>query len=748
MPDLLLEILSEEIPARMQPKARADLQALVLKGLSEAGVAHGEASVASTPRRLVLRVKDLPARTEGTVEARKGPRVDAPEKALEGFLRSAGVGREDLERRADKKGEVWFATIRRPGRDVSDVLAEVVADTIRGFPWPKSMRWGAGDLRWVRPLVSILCLLDDRVVPVEVEGVPVGRVTKGHPIHDPEPFEVSGWEEYAAGLADRHVILDHEARRTLIDRNARALAEAQGVALVEDEALLTEVTGLTEWPVPLVGAIEDAFLDLPAEVLTTSMREHQKYFSATDAEGRVTHFVAVANTEAEDAGATILQGNMRVLRARLADAKFFHEADLRAVRERGLEGMAEALSGVTFHNRLGSQAERIERIAVLAGELAPVTGADPEQARLAARVAKADLASAMVYEFPELQGTMGRYYALAQGLPEAVATACEAHYRPLGPSDAVPDHPVGMAVALADKIDLLAGFWAIDEKPTGSKDPFALRRAALGVIRIVLENGLRLRLGAALGVALVRHSYLIGRRDAQALGQPLLDALEGFGLAVAAASRQRFEEAVAKLLSPGSGLAEAVEPGFRDEMREKVSDLLGFVADRLKVALRERGIRHDLIDAVFALGDQDDLVGLVRRVEALQAFLGTEDGANLLAAYKRAANILSAEAKKEGGLPASAVQAAPDPARAVQDEERALFEALAAVERDVAPALAAEDFEGAMARLAALRGPVDAFFEAVTVNADDPALRANRLALLARIRAVTAQVADFSRIEG
>ena len=684
MPDLLLEILSEEIPARMQPKARDDLRALILKGFDEAGIAHDAAEAYSTPRRLTLHVSGLPERTPDLREERKGPRTDAPEKALAGFLRSTGLSADQLERRPDKKGEVFFAVIERPGRSVSDAVADIVPGVIRGFPWPKSMRWGSGELRWVRPITSILCLLDEAVVPFEVDGYSSGNETRGHRFADPAPFAVSGFADYKAGLLTRKVVLDAGEREEIIMTRAVQLCADHGVSLLEDRALQREVSCLVEWPVPLIGEIEDTFRALPAEVLQTAMREHQKYFAAIGAEDRITRFVAVANTEGADGGATILNGNTRVLRARLADAKFFWENDLRAVADGGLHAMAAPLADVTFHNRLGSQAERIDRIALLSRELTAVTGADAALAEEAARVCKADLASEMVYEFPELQGIMGRYYAKAAGLDASVARACEYHYAPLGPSDAVPTEAVAATVALADKIDMLAGFWAADEKPTGSKDPFALRRAALGVIRILLENGIRVHLSEPMGVALMRHVYLMGRRDAKALGEPLFDALDKFNVEGGSADqRAAFENLVEFFLSPQSGLAEAVEPGFADEMRATVADLLGFVAERLKVALRERGIRHDLIDAVYALGDQDDIVLLVKRVEALQEFLGTGDGANLLAGYKRAANILAAEAKKDGG----GMAALPNPALAEQEEERALFQALAEAEAPVAGAL-------------------------------------------------------------
>ena len=745
MPDLLFEILSEEIPARMQAKARDDLASLVLKGLSETGVGHGTVSTFSTPRRLVLHITGLPERTPDLSEERKGPRTDAPEKALAGFLRSTGLTVDQLERRADKKGEVFFAVIEKPGRPLPEALVEILPGVIRGFPWPKSMRWGTGDLRWVRPLTSILCLLDREVVAFEVDGYASGNLTRGHRMVDPEPFAVEGFESYRQGLSDRRVTLEPATREAAIAAGAEALCEKAGVTLIDDPALLREVAGLVEWPVPLIGEIEDTFRDLPPEVLQTSMREHQKYFSAKDASGRVTHFIAVANVEGADGGETILKGNAKVLRARLADAKFFWENDLRAVQGGGLADMAASLTSVTFHNKLGSQAERVDRIAALSRDLAPVTGADAVLAEQAARICKADLASEMVYEFPELQGLMGRYYAAAAGLDPRVAAAAENHYSPLGPSDSVPDESVSVAVALADKIDTLAGFWAIEEKPTGTKDPFALRRAALGVIRLILENNIRMRLSEPVGVALMRHVYLIGRRDAVALGEPLFAALENLTEDSGGAERRaQFENLVSFFMSPQSGLAEQLEPGFEDDMRATIRDLMSFIADRLKVLLRDRGVTHDMIDAVYGLGDQDDLVLLVKRVEALHNFLGTDDGQNLLSGYKRAANILAAEEKKEKAT----IAPHPDPSLANLPDEQALFQALATAEVAVAPALRQEDFGAAMASLARLRAPIDAFFEKVTVNADDPALRINRLALLARIRVVTGQVADFSRIEG
>ncbi|MEM1344675.1 MAG: glycine--tRNA ligase subunit beta [Pseudomonadota bacterium] len=692
MPDLLLELFSEEIPARMQPRARQDLRRLITDHLVEAGLTYESAGSFATPRRLSLSVTGLPQATRPTREERKGPRADAPDKAIEGFLRSTGLTRDQLEERPDKKGTVLFAVIERPGRPSEEVIADAVTATVRNFPWPKSMRWGEGSLRWVRPLRSILCLLSDetgaRTVPLEIGGLTATDTTEGHRFMAPGRFSVTGFESYAEHLAGAKVVLDPDERAARIHHDATQAAFARGLELVEDEGLLAEVAGLVEWPVVLMGDIGPEFLDLPPEVLQTSMKEHQKFFSVRNpATARIEHFITVANIEAPDGGATILAGNARVLRARLSDAKFFWENDLRPVAgqgEAGMAAMAKPLENVVFHAKLGSQADRVARIAVLAAEIAPAVGADPALAAQAARVAKADLASEMVYEFPELQGTMGRYYARAAELPEVVADACESHYRPLGPSDAVPSEPTAIAVALADKLDTLTGFWAIDEKPTGSKDPFALRRAALGVIRLLLENGVRLDL-------------------------------------------QRVFTATDHALVP-----------------KGQADLIGFFADRLKVALRDEGIRHDVIDACFDLGGQDDLVLLVARVRALQGFLNTEDGANLLAGHRRAANIVTAEEKKDG----QSHDTAPDPALAEEDAERALFAALDAAEPAIATALTREAFTAAMATMAALRAPVDAFFEDVLVNAEDAALRQNRLALLNRIRSVMGRVAVWERIGG
>ena len=701
MPDLLLELFSEEIPARMQAKARDDLRRLVTDGLVEAGLTYAGAGTFSTPRRLVLTVQGLTGESRPVREERKGPRADAPEAALEGFLRSTGLTRDQLELRDEKKGQVFFAVVEKPGRPAAAIVAEVVESTIRSFPWPKSMRWGNGSLRWVRPLHSILCLLNDEsgaeVVPLDVDGIVAANTTAGHRFMAPARFAVSSFDDYRAKLQRAFVMLDPAAREAHIWHDATTAAFAQGLEVVPDAGLLAEVAGLVEWPVVLMGAIGADFLGLPAEVLQTSMKEHQKFFSVRNpATGRIEKFVTVANRETADHGATILAGNQKVLAARLSDAKFFWENDLRVVQSIGLEGMAAGLANVTFHNKLGSQADRIARIEALAREIAPLVGASPDLAAEAARVAKADLQSAMVGEFPELQGTMGGYYARAAGLPEAVAAACKAHYSPLGPSDDVPTDPVSVAVALADKIDTLTGFWAIDEKPTGSKDPFALRRAALGVLRLVLGNDVRLSLNARPG-PFATSSDLVGMRDV--------------------------------------GTAQA----FAD-----INDLLAFLHDRLKVYLRDQGIRHDVIDACLAMPGNDDLTLLVNRAEALSAVLKTEDGANLLAGFKRANNILTQAEEKDG----VEYSYGADLKFAENDAERALFTALDQAEATITPAVKTEDFATAMAAMAALRAPIDAFFTDVQVNSDNPIIRRNRLNLLHRIRSVCGQVADLTKIEG
>jgi glycyl-tRNA synthetase beta chain len=686
MPNLLIELFSEEIPARMQAKAADDLRKMVTDGLVEAGLTYAGAAAFSTPRRLTLSIDDLLAESKPVREERKGPATTAPEQAIEGFLRSTGLTIDQLEVRDQKKGQAYFAVIEKPGRKAAEVIAEVLEQTIRNFPWPKSMRWGAGPLRWVRPLHSIVCILSDadgnEVVPVDIDGITSSNTTKGHRFMAPEAFTVIGFDDYEAKLKRAKVILRADERADAIWQDATNMAFAAGLEVVDDKGLLAEVSGLVEWPIVLMGSIDDAFLGLPPEVLQTSMKEHQKFFSVRNPKtGRIEKFITVANIETADQGATILKGNQKVLFARLSDAKFFWDNDLRTVEREGLEAMGAPLANVTFHNKLGSQAERIARIAALAKELAPVVGADAAEAELAAKVAKCDLSSEMVYEFPELQGIMGRYYAKSAKLSDAVADACRDHYSPLGPSDDVPTEAVSVAVALADKLDTLTGFWAIDEKPTGSKDPFALRRAALGVIRLILSNGLTLKL-----------SNIIAKANAGA------DA----------------------------------------------ADLLSFFHDRLKVFLRDEGIRHDVIDACLAMDGSDDIALLVKRARALQDMMGTEDGTNLLQGYKRASNILSQAEDKDG----VEYSFGADVKFAEGDAEKALFAALDTAEAAIAPAMKAEDFAAAMSAMASLRSPIDGFFEAVQVNSENEIIRRNRLNLLSRIRTICTSVADLSRVEG
>jgi glycyl-tRNA synthetase beta chain len=708
MAELLLELFSEEIPARMQGRAREDLGRFLGGALKQAGLEFKEIKTFATPRRLTAVVEGLPARSPDIREERKGPRVDAPELAIKGFLKSAGLASVDrAEKRDDKKGSFYVALLERPGRPTAEVIAEIVPEIVRGFPWPKSMRWGSGKLRWVRPLHSILCLLDGKVVYFEIDGIASGKETRGHRFMAPVPFSVKGFEDYREKLREAKVILDGEERARIISEGAHTLAAKEGLALVENEALLAENAGLTEWPVVLMGSFDEAFLDVPQEVLTTSMKAHQKCFSLRKKEGELANrFILAANLEAADGGNAIVAGNERVIRARLADAKFFFDHDRKVM----LPDRVPKLKEIVFHEKLGSQYERVQRVWRLAREIAPLVGADPDLAERAAILAKADLVSGMVGEFPELQGMMGRYYALDQEEDPAVADAIAAHYKPLGPSDEVPREPVAIAVALADKLDMLVGFWAIDEKPTGSKDPYALRRAALGVIRIVLENAVRLPLQKQI----LSHRVMAGRVPA-----------------------------VHDLVHRKKDVDHRDKPGDDGGGDKAVHSLLAFFADRLKVHLREQGARHDLVDAVFALGG-DDLLMIVRRIEALGRFLDTEDGEHLLTGTERAINILRIEEKKAG----TTFDQTPDPALFKRLEEKALAKAVDEVEEAAAAAVAREDFEGAMGEMAKLRMPVDEFFDHVTVNAAEPDLRANRLRLLNRIRATTLTVADFSKIEG
>jgi glycyl-tRNA synthetase beta chain len=685
MPDLLIELFSEEIPARMQARASEDLKKRVTDGLVEAGLTYAAAAAFATPRRLTLTIEDLLSKSPVKHEERRGPKVGAPDKAVQGFLRGVGLTVDQLDTTEEKKGTFYLARIETPGRCASDIIAEVLSDVIRNFPWPKSMRWGTGQLRWVRPLHRIVCILSDnngtQIVPVTLDGITASDQTEGHRFMAPGSFAVTGFEDYQVKLKRAFVILNPTERAEAIWQTATNLAFARGLELVEDRGLLTEVAGLVEWPVVLMGDISNDFLSLPAEVLQTSMKEHQKFFSVRNpTKNQIQAFVTVANRETSDDGATILAGNQKVLAARLSDAKFFWENDLRVAKS-GMDVWTDQLSNVTFHNKLGSQKDRIDRITALARALAPVTGADADLAEQAARVAKADLSSEMVYEFPELQGLMGRYYAAAAGHPAEVAAACQEHYSPLGPTDAVPTAPISIAVALADKLDTLTGFWAIDEKPTGSKDPYALRRAALGVIRLITKNNLRL---------------------------PLLDT-------------------IAKAYPGADG-----------------DDLLSFFHDRLKVFLRDDGIRYDAIDAVIALPGNDDLARLAARARALAAVLSKEDGQNLVQGFKRANNILS-QAEQADGVEYSY---GADPKFAEDATETALFAALDHAELTIADAMNSEDYTKAMAAMATLRVPVDAFFTAIQINSDNAILRRNRLNLLSRIRSTCSQVADLTLIEG
>lgn len=753
MADLLLELFSEEIPARMQKRASEDLKKLVTDGLVEAGLTYESAGAFVTPRRLCLSVVGLTDRSPDLKEERKGPRVDAPEKAIEGFLRGAGVSKDQLEVRDEKKGQVYFALIEKPGRGASEIIADVVPNVVRNFPWPKSMRWGTGALKWVRPLHSILCILHDaegaEVVPFDVDGIVSGDTTQGHRFHAPDAFKVTSFEQYASELGRAHVVLDAEERAAAIWNDATNGAFALGLEVVEDNGLLAEVAGLVEWPVVLMGDIAEDFLGLPPEVLQTSMKEHQKFFSVRNPKTeRIEKFVTVANRETIDNGATILAGNQKVLFARLSDAKFFWENDLRVAQD-DYTAWTKKLSNVTFHNKLGSQAERIDRIAALAREIAPVVGADADMAEEAARFAKADLSSEMVYEFPELQGLMGRYYAVEAGKSVDVAAAAQEHYSPLGPSDDVPSAPVSVAVALADKIDTLTGFWAIDEKPTGSKDPFALRRAALGVIRSVLEN--RVRVGVSKVFAPNLRPLIAARlvNDRDFLNQKALQFTETefnpdiemsvlksrlLGEIGSASDKQKFQKIFGDTIT---GSLSEIDGAM-------LKDLLSFFHDRLKVYLRDKGISHDVIDACLAMPNNDDFTLLVKRAEALQGFVKSDDGTNLLQGFKRANNILTQAEEKDG----VEYSYGADLKFAEQDEERALFAALDTAEAAISPAMEAEDFGAAMTAMAGLRCPIDAFFEAVQVNADSETVRRNRLNLLSRIRTVMGQVADFTKVEG
>ena len=731
MAELLLEILSEEIPARMQTRASEDLARLVTSALKEAGLEIGEAMNFATPRRLVLTIADVAKKSPAVSEERKGPRVGAPDKALQGFLKAAGLKSiDDTEIIKDpKKGDYYLARIEKPGRNATDIIAEVIPAVCAKFPWPKSMHWGTGTFQWVRPLQSILCILDGKTVPFDIAGIESGNTTRGHRFHGPKPFTVSSFEDYGRKLKKNKVLLPASERASMISDDASELASNAKLELLEDDGLLLENAGLTEWPVALMGSFDTSYLSVPPECLTTAMKAHQKCFSLRDKKsGKLSNkFIAVANLIAPDGGKEIVAGNEKVIDARLADAKFFWEQDLK----RPLDEMATELSAITFHKKLGSQKDRVERIAELSHQIAESVDADPEAARRAAQLAKADLVSGMVGEFPELQGLMGRYYAEKAGAKPEIARAIELHYKPKGPGDAVPrvddGDAVAVAVALADKLDTLVGFWAINEKPTGSGDPYQLRRAALGVIRILIENDLRLALRKTAMEAI--NTIQPTETHFQKLTEETVDLPP--------------EPQVQKFLTPKAKSAKFRTASFENSS-QVINDLLNFFADRLKVYLRDQGKRHDLIDAVYALPGQDDLALIVKRVQALTDFLETDDGENLLAGVKRASNILSIEEKKDKKTYAGEIKGTllNEPA------ERELAAAIAKVKFDTEAAINVENFEGAMRALAELRGPVDKFFDDVIVNADDSALRENRLKLLSEIRATTLNVADFSKISG
>lgn len=746
MPDLLLELYSEEIPARMQRDAQENLKKLVTNKLVDAGLTYEGAKAFSTPRRLALAVHGLLAKAKDVREEKKGPRVGAPDGAIQGFLKAAGLKSIDEAKiQSNKKGDFYIAVIEKKGRAAADVIAEIVPEVVRHFPWPKSMRWGAGTLNWVRPLHSIVCVFgpeteEPEIVRFEIDGVPSGDVTYGHPVMAPGAISVRRLEDYLAKLDKARVIADRDRRKETILADAKDLALAQGLEPVEDEALLDEVAGLVEWPVVLMGEFDKNYLDIPPEVIRATIRANQKCFVLRDprTDKLANKFILVANLEAQDGGAAIKAGNARVIRARLADAKFFWDQD----RKTKLEARLPKFSGITFHEKLGTQAERIERIARLAKELAPLVKADSVKAERAARLAKLDLVTDMVGEFPELQGLMGKYYALAEGIEPEIAAALEEHYKPQGPGDRVPTAAVSVTVGLADKIDTLVGFWAIDEKPTGSKDPYALRRAALGVIRLLVDNDVFIPL-----VPILFERMLIARTN-HANKEKQGDAI------------RKVESAAADILSDNLEIKERAYEFLRITSQEhkgpkyeksdveqstlRLKDLLVFFADRLKVHLREQGARHDLVDAVFALEGQNDLLMIVRRVEALGNFLATDDGKNLLSGYKRAVNILGIEEKKDK----KSYSGEPDAKLLQAPEEKTLAGAIQKAEGEVSAALKQEDFEAAMSAIALLRAPVDAFFDKVTVNADDKGLRENRLKLLNRIRAATRTVADFSKIGG
>jgi glycyl-tRNA synthetase beta chain len=746
MPDLLLELFSEEIPARMQAKAADDLRRMVTDKLVAEGLVYEGAKAFATPRRLALTVHGIPARQADLKEERKGPRVGGPEAAIAGFLKATGLASLDEAQiqRDPKKGDFYVALIEKPGRATIDVLAEILPVIIRTFPWPKSMRWGArsarsGSLSWVRPLHAITATFgleteEPDIVKFAVDGIETGQTTFGHRFMAPQAISVRRFEDYEAKLLEAKVVLDAERRKDTILTDAKQLAFAQGFELIEDQVLLDEVSGLVEWPVVLMGSFDEEFLSIPGEVIRATIRNNQKCFVVRDpkTEKLADKFILTANIEASDGGNAITAGNERVIRARLSDAKFFYETDLRTK----LEDRLPKFDSIVFHEKLGTQGERIERIERLAAEIAPLVSADIEKTKRAAHLAKADLLTDVVGEFPELQGLMGKYYALAQGEDASVAAASEEHYKPQGPNDRVPTDPVSIAVALADKIDILVGFWAIDEKPTGSKDPYALRRAALGVIRLVLASERRLRLQDMFySAGMLVHAYLIWQRDRK---------FEEFLGTIPDELRDSDAFLKFRVAAPSAPERNARWFNAANMSKRAASDLLSFFADRLKVQLREQGARHDLVDAVFALEGQDDLLMVVRRVEALGKFLDTDDGKNLLAGTKRASNILAIEEKRDKRT----FEGAPNPALYSLDEEKALADAIDLAKVGASVAVMNEDFASAMEAMAKLRPAVDAFFDKVKVNDDDLKVRENRLKLLNEIRAATRAVADFSRIEG
>jgi glycyl-tRNA synthetase beta chain len=777
MAELLLELFSEEIPARLQPRAAEDLARLFVEALAAEGLSGGEVRSFATPRRLTVVIDGLPKASAATSEEKKGPRVGSPEAALQGFLKSAGLASIDqAEIRSDKKGDFFVAKIERAGRPTADIVASVIPGIVRNFPWPKSMRWGSGRLRWIRPLHSILCIFDQKVVPFEIDGIESGKETHGHRFMAPKPFKVKGFDDYAEKLRSAYVVLDGQERQSIILEKARKLAAKEELSLVEDAALLAENAGLTEWPVPLIGSFDEGFLEVPPEVLSTSMKAHQKCFSLKCGDRLANRFILVANIAAEDRGKAIIAGNERVIRARLADAKFFFDQD----RKISLEDRVPKLKEIVFHEKLGTQYDRLQRVRMLAREIADIIGAEADLAERAAILAKTDLVTDMVGEFPELQGIMGRYYALDQEENPVVADAIAAHYKPLGPSDEVPPDKVAIAVALADKLDMLVGFWAIDEKPTGSKDPYALRRAALGVIRIILENALRVPL-----LNLIRNhtrllrqnSIKIAVESARDWVAPYVRSKDGVYSLISPQRVTHIEEEWSDFqkylekarteehygddifffspcfieLDSGRIIAEvfdSVEAGREPEsvvpgILDPSHGLLHSLADRLKIYLRDSGARHDLLDSVFALGE-NDLTLILFRVEALQRFLGTEDGEHVIKGAKRAIKILRIEEKKDG----RSYVGPPDPKLLEHPLEKHLWGAVQSTIADVRLHISRQAFDDAMESLSTLRVPVDAFFDLVTVNSETPALRVNRLKLLNQVREATLAVADFSKIEG